>query len=705
MTAVTHSFVSAKADGADATLVRPSNWNANHTVTYGVHAVTTTDTIALTDDLVTLAAGTYTVTVPLATGSGKPIFINMNGAGVVTLARSGADTLGGRTSFQLLGLGDWCVLTDEAVGVWGLDQANTLNLNSINSRDANLANPRIFRPGDFMAGNTYDPTGAADSTTSFQAMMTAVNAANTRCVIELPAGVFKCNTGVFTGFNAANPLTIHGQGRGVTVLIPTSGTGDMVHLTAGMDGVQIYDFAIYQTGSPQTAGAGINTNGANSVLIQRMFFVNLFQDIFINNSSIKVSIQSTLHSQTNGSATSVGVLVNNGAAGDTYIGPDVVMSNTGATRRRASVEIVQSGHYEVNQCNLTGAAQGILIDPGAGQIVAFGFHNEVLCDSCTVNGMTMNATTNTSTIKNIKSTTSWYSGTIAGSGGAGVLTTGVAGGILDGVTFTNDRFLNNQTHGFQHTFGTDIRFDLCDMKGNSQAAANTSDGLNIAAGVSNWVVVGGKYGGTDAASTGGNQRFGIFIAAGASSASAIDTADLSGNTSGPLSNASTVPILIANCVGYANGFKTTAAAATVLTTVEQVVVQLPIPANSVKVGTVFRVSLSYHPAATTIITVRMRIGAAGTTADAALVTLCATAATNAGTRYAEGTSGVQVIGANATHLGSGCESVGAISACGVQTATSGTFNSTVANFVSVTLQNTSSTTTTVYAAELEILSN
>ena len=28
--AVTHSFVSAVADGADATLVRPSNWNANH---------------------------------------------------------------------------------------------------------------------------------------------------------------------------------------------------------------------------------------------------------------------------------------------------------------------------------------------------------------------------------------------------------------------------------------------------------------------------------------------------------------------------------------------------------------------------------------------------------------------------------------------------------------------------------------------------
>lgn len=35
-TTVTHAFVSQIADGADATLVRPSNWNANHTVTLDV---------------------------------------------------------------------------------------------------------------------------------------------------------------------------------------------------------------------------------------------------------------------------------------------------------------------------------------------------------------------------------------------------------------------------------------------------------------------------------------------------------------------------------------------------------------------------------------------------------------------------------------------------------------------------------------------
>ncbi len=36
---ITHEFVSAKADGGDATLVRPSDWNAEHIITAGSQAV------------------------------------------------------------------------------------------------------------------------------------------------------------------------------------------------------------------------------------------------------------------------------------------------------------------------------------------------------------------------------------------------------------------------------------------------------------------------------------------------------------------------------------------------------------------------------------------------------------------------------------------------------------------------------------------
>ncbi len=47
--AVVHEFVSAKSDGADDTLVRPSNWNADHRLT-GVsrHSITVIGTTGYT---------------------------------------------------------------------------------------------------------------------------------------------------------------------------------------------------------------------------------------------------------------------------------------------------------------------------------------------------------------------------------------------------------------------------------------------------------------------------------------------------------------------------------------------------------------------------------------------------------------------------------------------------------------------------------
>lgn len=41
---ITHPFTSAKADGTDATLVQPSNWNANHTITMAAGTILGRDT-------------------------------------------------------------------------------------------------------------------------------------------------------------------------------------------------------------------------------------------------------------------------------------------------------------------------------------------------------------------------------------------------------------------------------------------------------------------------------------------------------------------------------------------------------------------------------------------------------------------------------------------------------------------------------------
>jgi hypothetical protein len=127
-------------------------------------------------------------------------------------------------------------------------------------------------------------------------------------------------------------------------------------------------------------------------------------------------------------------------------------------------------------------------------------------------------------------------------------------------------------------------------------------------------------------------------------------------------------------------------------TTERVVGSRKIPANSLKVGSSIDFQQFIRVGATSITTTRIRIGTTGTTADAAVVTIAATAATNAAARWVEGVATVLAIGASGNFLGGGVENVGAIAATGTQTATSGTFDTTKDLFITVTVQTTSSVT-------------
>ena len=117
---IKHKFTSAVADGADATLVRPSNWNDGHSIAPQIHNVTGADTLLITDDVETLQAGTYQVNLPAATGTGQSILVSQVGAGTMTLAPNGSDTVGGLASVPMTAAGSACLVTDEAAGSWSL---------------------------------------------------------------------------------------------------------------------------------------------------------------------------------------------------------------------------------------------------------------------------------------------------------------------------------------------------------------------------------------------------------------------------------------------------------------------------------------------------------------------------------------------------------------------------------------------------------
>lgn len=614
----TSSVGNAAAEGVAATFARSDHQHALTApaapadVTKAAASAGAATTIARSDhkhDVTTAVTGSIQPDDAAAEGTATSLARSDHKHSIVTVAPSSigsANSEGVATSFprsdHVHDHGTQSVATNHAAATFTANGFETsvshIALNSMDGRNNAGASPRVFRPGDYMVGNTYDPTGGSNSSSSFTAMIAAVVAFNDRCVIQLPPGVFTVNPAVITGLTGAS-CGIIGPGRGNCVFVPAS-AGDFITLPnamTGSDSFTLHGFTIFNTGAFFTSGSGININGCDGVDISEVAFVNLFVDINVNGSAIKVSMQKIVSFATNPGAanTSVGILVNNGSAGDTYIGPDVVMSDGGGTtRRRACVELIATGHYEINQCNLTGSQVGILIDPGNTATVAFGFHNQVLCDSNTVNGMQLTVTNSaTSIIKNIKSVNSWYSGTVNlaapyNVGQAGVLTAGGAAGIMNGVTFTNDRFLNNRTHGFEHGFGTDFRWDCCDMKGNSSVGSGTAHGLRVAANVSNWSVLGGKYGGTDQATSGGNQGYGCSIAAGTSNNWSIVAADLSGNVTGPIDNGATGTVqTVKDCAGMSDD--SALAANVAIANTETVVVETAVPKNSVRAGTTWEV--------------------------------------------------------------------------------------------------------------------
>lgn len=125
------------------------------------------DNILASRGVVTLSAGTYSVTVPVATGSGNSICVYMNGDGIVTLVRSAADTIDDQSTAYMIGKGDWAVLTDQSLGKWSLQRnllLDDLQLFANSTKRMALANmPTVsgFRARD-IGGTGFNPANSSD---------------------------------------------------------------------------------------------------------------------------------------------------------------------------------------------------------------------------------------------------------------------------------------------------------------------------------------------------------------------------------------------------------------------------------------------------------------------------------------------------------------------------------------------------------------
>lgn len=100
-----HNFTSAKAEGADPTLVGPDQWNAVHTL--GVTALSVNTSITSAHDFVPATGGAgagITLTLPAASTSNGLVFKFKkvdSGVGPVTVAANSGDHIDGSVAYVL----------------------------------------------------------------------------------------------------------------------------------------------------------------------------------------------------------------------------------------------------------------------------------------------------------------------------------------------------------------------------------------------------------------------------------------------------------------------------------------------------------------------------------------------------------------------------------------------------------------------------
>lgn len=162
-----------------------------------------------------------------------------------------------------------------------------------------------------------------------------------------------------------------------------------------------------------------------------------------------------------------------------------------------------SGGDLLKSTDATSFEKGFVADPRVGDSVLYFFGSQTLFDTCTGDGMTFDGTNG-----NVWSC-HFYDGWSAFNSGHGI---SVVGANVKDVSFWG-RVRENGLHGINLLAGG-FFFKGGSIQHNSRLANNVSDGVNVAAGVSNWGIDDAIIGNDGTAGL-TNQRYGLFVAAGA----------------------------------------------------------------------------------------------------------------------------------------------------------------------------------------------
>lgn len=629
-----------------------------------------------------------------------------NGANTITIATTGkvATTRAINTTAPLTGGGD--LSADRTLAI---SAATTSAAGSMSANDKKKEDNMYY---DVTANSIATLVGddLTDNTSAWNTLFAALPVGAT---VYFPSGTYRTSTGF--NISADKHLRIQGAGKYTTYIKTTSATGNGFQINGSYwyNTFEDMGFTHLLTGSSVTGGAGININpgasgSAVGTNIYRCSFVGLFVGVrAVGSQAANLSVWDSLDISAASTAANAvpnarGILWN----GDTI---NMVISNstvnmifpapafsqfpaTGAV----GMEIQQSGAIQLVGGEFIGGQNTLLLNANQGGTTSVAAVYATNCFFDQSNGSTVKIT-GANIVNRVKfvqcgittgntGVTGAIAVEIASSG------TGSAGGptaAADGIDFFDcDLYPNGVTgtvNGFQITGAQGVAINSCRISGFTNGITVTPAASN---GYTKIQIGNNKMGATNNFTT--FNTVGLNLNAGSFQYGVVKVSDndFTGSTTPMVDNSTVTSAAIKSInsnLGMANNGSSLVTTPATIAATETVVHSIPLPANSMLVGTTFRITAAGIITATApTLTGRVRIGTTGTTADAAVVATPAVAVATGTGWTTEMYVTIRTIGSGGTWMGQGLVQ-GTAPGKSTNTATQA-INTTVANFLTLTLQ-------------------
>lgn len=316
--------------------------------------------------------------------------------------------------------------------------------------------------------------GDTDDTAAFTNAITSVLTSTDKSTLYIPKGVFKVSSLNIQITDSTKTLRIQGSSRGATKLKLTTAAGSYgigiagpvgavyPNPTDGIWGILIENITFDGTSSSLNRAA-LNLDRCHGAVIRNCFFNKCHSGIRLKDSFFSVVEDVGIWDLT--PATGVGIYID--GQQDQYINRVHVDSTSPGGYQYeglAAIQIVKSGLFNIQSMDVAHTRTGLLINPGSGQLVEWGYVGPAYFDQCSSYGIRINP--QSGTIKGLVCAGTW-----AATCGTGVSIAGTP--ATNGVTLTDMRIYNCINAGVDLIDTSNISISDCRITGNAAKTTGT----------------------------------------------------------------------------------------------------------------------------------------------------------------------------------------------------------------------------------------